>query len=153
MEIKIIDYGSVTEWLSAIGTLAAVFFSLYLLFRDTRTKIDIVVINDKLRWYSNHDKPNTYDVCITNLRPRTVYLKAIGIYHGTVFKKKAIARMTSGEEVHLGALTFGEMKNNNLEINVSALEEKLGTKIPKCHKLYIGVEDLQGKTHYKKFTP
>ncbi|MEK5432623.1 hypothetical protein MKY88_17280 [Lysinibacillus sp. FSL R7-0073] len=147
------DFGNLADWISAIGTIGALFYAIYLATKDSRIKLSITVINDKFRYESNGVKPNTYDICVVNVRPRTVHIRALGFYVGNKFKKNRITRMTDSENILLGSIGFGEMKTETITFNIQRQCEALGTRRNKRSKFYVGFEDITGKIYYKKFTP
>lgn len=148
-----VEWGSIADWVSGVGSIFAAIIALAFGTRDNRIKIDIQIINDRFRSYENHGHPITYDVCITNLRIRTVHIRSIGIYKRGIFKKKRLSKATNSEQVLIASLAYGEMTTEDFTYDKNTLSGLTGLEPNELTRLYIGIEDISGKIHYKKFTP
>ncbi|MGY3186463.1 hypothetical protein [Lysinibacillus sp. TE18511] len=148
-----IDWGSIADWVSGTGTIFAALIALYFGTRDNRIKLDIQIINDKFRAFGNEGHGNTYDVCVTNIRVRTVHIRSLGFYKRKLIKKKMLSKTTHSKDVLIASLAYGEMVNKEITFDSDSFMRLTGTKTNDIKKLYIGIEDISGKIYYKKFTP
>ena len=146
------ELGNLADWISAIGTIGALFLAISLATKDSRSKLEITVINDKQRWAMNGKSENTYEFCVVNTRPKAVHLRSMSVYVKEIFKKKKrISRMTDGQVALLGSIQFGEMKIENATINFQLLCEHQKIPIKKSTKFYVIFEDITGKKYKKRF--
>lgn len=146
------ELGNLADWISSIGTIGALFFAIILATKDSRSKLEITVINDKQRWALNGGNQNTYEFCVVNTRPKAVHLRSMSVYVKERFKKKKrISRMTDGQEPLLGSLKFGEMKFENATFNFQLLCKHQDISINKYTKFYVIFEDITGKKFKKRF--
>jgi len=142
------DLGNLADWISAIGTIGALFFAIFLATKDTRTKIEITIINDRRRMLLNEKNPDTYEICVVNTRSRVIHLRSMSMYVKERNKeKKRIARITDGQEPILGSIQFGEIKTHKIESNYSISYEQN----VKGTKFYVVFEDITGKKFKKRF--
>ncbi|WP_312507571.1 hypothetical protein [Lysinibacillus sp.] len=148
-----VEWGNIADWVSGLGSIFAAIIALYFGTRDNRIKLDIQIMNDKFRSFENAGHGNTYDVCITNLRVRTVHIRSIGLYKRTFLKKKSLSKATNSDQVLLASLTHGDMTTKKFDFNKANLKSLTGLGPNELKNLYIGIEDISGKIHYKKFTP
>ncbi len=154
MNIHIYDWGNIADWLSGVGTILAAIIALILGTRDNRIKLDIQIINDKFRSFGNEGHGIDYEVCITNLRVRTVHIRSMGVYkRKRLIKKKMLSRTTHSRDVLIASLAYGEMVTKEFTFDSKSFMRLTGTKTNDIKKLYIGIEDISGKIHYIKFTP
>ncbi|GEM_PF-2227259 len=146
------DLGNLADWISAIGTIGALLYAIFLATKDTRSKLEITVINDKQRWAINGGNPNTYEFCIVNIRPRAVHLRSMSIFVKERFKKKKrINKMTDGQDPLLGSLQFGDIKTEPISVNFQLLCENIGINVSEKTNFYVVFEDITGKKYKKRF--
>lgn len=153
MNIHVYDWGNIAGWLSGIGSFLAAVVALVLATKDNRTKIDIKIFNDKFRSFDKNGHGDNYDICVTNLRPRTIHIRSIGVYSRKKLKRKRLSKATDSENVFITSLAYGEMMTKEIGFNKKGFLKFTGTEPNDIKKLYIGIEDISGKIYYKKFTP
>ena len=155
MIIHVYDWGDIAAWFSGIGSFLAAIVALVLATRDNRIKIDIKIFMNRTKTF-DFEKNNDhtyYDVCITNLRARTVNIRSIGFYKRKILKKKRISKATSSDAATLASVAYGEMMTKEISFSKDTLMRFTELESHEMKKLYIGIEDISGKIHYKKFTP
>lgn len=143
----IYDIGSVVNWVSAFGTIGAVFLSVYLVFKESRTKFQIIVERKRQKDFGEN---YGYEIAISNMRARIVHIKSFGVYYREGLKKRQVSKMSDANSIILGSLAFGEMKTENFNLSKQQLLNLTGLSENKKRKYYIGAEDLGGKIHFER---
>ena len=79
---------SFAEWLSAIGTLAAVIVALYLARRDSRIRLKVVVGIRVILQSGVDERPEFFSIDVTNLGRRTANIVNLVMRDGLRFRVK-----------------------------------------------------------------
>lgn len=144
MSILVYEIGSLSSWLSALGSIGALFLAIYLASSSNKAKYEVVVIDDKMRHELSSEPPNTLEVCITNIGIKTIHIKTIAVCGKHSRKKVAFNTALPREGGILKTITQGEIYKHQFIADTSN---------PSYKKYYICVTELSGKKYYKRLTP
>ena len=144
-----VQWGNIADWVSGLGSIAAVGSAIWIASKDSRPKLVVDVIKDDFR-HQNHSNLKKYDICLYNVRTKVVHVRYIGFYYKDNFKTVLLGRERSGESPLIDSIKSGEVKVFTREVNVSVFHKKTKGKMKKIHVI---VEDIEGKKYRTKFTP
>jgi len=149
-EVSEVDWGNIADWVSGLGSVAAVGSAIWIASKESRPKLLVDVVKDDFR-HQNHGKPcKNYDIGLYNVRSKVVHVRYIGFYYKDNFKTILLGRERSGESPLIDSIKSGDVKVITREINVSEFLKKTNGKMKKIHVI---VEDIEGKKYRTKFTP
>lgn len=145
MIIYTFELGNLSSWLSAIGSVGALMFAIYIANKGNKVKLDIMIINDKARNHLNGDDIHKRELCITNIGVRTAHIKSIASCERRYLKYRVVSEATNSEQPIFKSLSQGEMFVYNFSL--------WGLKLDEDKHYYMCVKELSGKKHYVKLTP
>ncbi|MFJ3386311.1 hypothetical protein [Lysinibacillus sp. NPDC086135] len=144
------EWGNIADWVSGLGSVAAVGSAIWIASKESRPKLLVDVIKDDFRHQNHGEQLKRYDICLYNVRTKVVHVRYIGFYYKDNFKTVLLGRERSGKSPLIDSIKSGEVKVFTREVNVSEFHKKTNGKRKKIHVI---VEDIEGKKYRTKFTP